>query len=476
MSNVDNIKSKDDYMNANLFHWFTGVVEDVNDPEQRGRYRVRCFGYHTERKDYIPTTTLPWAHVLMPVTGASQSGVGQSATGLLRGSWVVGFFRDGPTAQDPLIMGTIPAVTPAPDYNYGFTDPTQQYPYPDKIGDQDIPEEAISKDEKYKTSYSYLKKTEHRIKYPTVPVAFGAPWFLPPVDTIVKPEYPKNHVRAYERKMPVTDVVDLPAPVTGILEGDKPTTFDGEKPLITTPPLPDELKRHVEEIDATPDWERMSWIHASGTYKEWTPLGDETVVIEGDEYRIVAKNQHINVKGDCTITVEGNCHTMVLGNEFKHVLGNKVELINGQYVQTVLGNTMKIIAMNELRLTGVARGKAIGLVQGEAIGGNDYSFTSLNKMNMVGVNDTDLSLGTRNVTTALLNTRISGPVSEFHVRKDTISIFDMDYKVLFGSYKIFATFDIIGIAGNIIDLKAGVVNITGAPVNIVLLKAPGGTL
>ena len=90
------------------FRWFTGVVEDIYDPEEMGRVKVRCYGYHTSNLNELPTKDLPFAHVMMPVTSASMSGIGQSATGLLQGSWVIGFFRDGHACQDPFIMGSLP--------------------------------------------------------------------------------------------------------------------------------------------------------------------------------------------------------------------------------------------------------------------------------------------------------------------------------------------------------------------------------
>ena len=64
------------------FRWFTGVVEDINDPSEMGRVRVRCFGYHSADRNEIPTTSLPFAHVMMPITSASCSGIGESATGI----------------------------------------------------------------------------------------------------------------------------------------------------------------------------------------------------------------------------------------------------------------------------------------------------------------------------------------------------------------------------------------------------------
>lgn len=93
-------------MNNNLT-WFTGVVEDRNDPEKLGRCRVRIFGYHIEDTNLLPTNELPWALPMQPITSAATSGIGSSPVGIVTGSWVVGFFLDGKDAQQPVIMGTI---------------------------------------------------------------------------------------------------------------------------------------------------------------------------------------------------------------------------------------------------------------------------------------------------------------------------------------------------------------------------------
>ena len=58
------------------FIWFTGVVEDINDPEKLGRVRMRAFGYHTENLSDIQTITLPWATVMGPTSSANISGIG----------------------------------------------------------------------------------------------------------------------------------------------------------------------------------------------------------------------------------------------------------------------------------------------------------------------------------------------------------------------------------------------------------------
>jgi len=135
------VNQKDDFAsNGGGFYWFHGVIEDVSDPLYLGRVRVRCIGYHTDDRSLLPTSNLPWALCLLPNTSASMAGVGQSATGLQPGSWVIGFFRDGPSAQDPIIMGSVASKTTIkPDKSRGFSDPFGVNP--SKIG-SDIPIET----------------------------------------------------------------------------------------------------------------------------------------------------------------------------------------------------------------------------------------------------------------------------------------------------------------------------------------------
>ena len=71
------------FMGRDKFVWFIGVVEDRNDPEKQGRVRVRCVGHHTHDLTSLPTSELPWAHVMHPVTDPSMHGMGY------RHSWIV---------------------------------------------------------------------------------------------------------------------------------------------------------------------------------------------------------------------------------------------------------------------------------------------------------------------------------------------------------------------------------------------------
>ena len=143
---------KDDFANyGGGFYWFHGVIEDVADPMQLGRVRVRCVGFHTDDRGLLPTSGLPWALCLLPITSPSMAGVGQSATGILPGSWVIGFFRDGPSAQDPIVMGSIASkIAALPDKTKGFSDPSGANPT--RTG-ADIPTEAISGTAAAKATY-----------------------------------------------------------------------------------------------------------------------------------------------------------------------------------------------------------------------------------------------------------------------------------------------------------------------------------
>lgn len=85
---------------------YYAVVEDINDPLEIGRVRVRIYGLHTDNTSLIPTEKLKWATVVMPVTSASMSGIGNSPTGLLPGAWVRVEFDDA-EQQYPIVTGSV---------------------------------------------------------------------------------------------------------------------------------------------------------------------------------------------------------------------------------------------------------------------------------------------------------------------------------------------------------------------------------
>jgi hypothetical protein len=123
----------DDFIGQH-FTWYTGIIEDIDDPLNLNRVRVRCIGFHSMDTSVITTADLPWATVIMPVTSASIKGNGGNHH-LEVGSWVVGFFRDGSSAQDPMVMGSVATQTE---------------------GTQDIPTESSIENKVYKSKAGHL--------------------------------------------------------------------------------------------------------------------------------------------------------------------------------------------------------------------------------------------------------------------------------------------------------------------------------
>lgn len=119
----------DEFMGGK-FEWFTGIVKVIDDPQNLNRVKVHCLGFY----DGVGDTDLPWATVMMPTTSASIKGNGGNHH-LEVGSWVVGFFRDGPSAQDPIVMGSIATQTE---------------------GTQDIPTESSVNNKVYKSKSGHL--------------------------------------------------------------------------------------------------------------------------------------------------------------------------------------------------------------------------------------------------------------------------------------------------------------------------------
>ena len=64
-----------------------------------------------------------------PTTVPSMGGMGETPPFLVEGSWVLGFFRDPPLFQEPIILGSLPGFNlELPDGSKGFNDPDAVYP------------------------------------------------------------------------------------------------------------------------------------------------------------------------------------------------------------------------------------------------------------------------------------------------------------------------------------------------------------
>ena len=155
-----------EFMGKDGFVWWQGVVEDRYDPLYLGRCRIRILGWHTEDKTDMPTESLPWAYPVQPIISAAQTGVGISPTGPVEGTWVVGFYRDGEQAQEPVFFGTLGGIPADPaDSSKGFADPRG-----DTGGPVHPQLESLKKDAPFSVLTFNSERPERNIPYPPVEI------------------------------------------------------------------------------------------------------------------------------------------------------------------------------------------------------------------------------------------------------------------------------------------------------------------
>ena len=274
-----------EFMGKNGFQWFVGVVEDRQDPKTLGRLRVRCLGYHTEDLIKLPTSDLPWAHVMNPITSATVSGIGQTPLGAVEGTWVVGFFQDGGDAQQPIIIGTLPGVPselPDTESKKGFQDALNGV-YPKYKEETDVNRLAVN-DEDLPHSTLTIRKADRT-------TAIGRADF--------------NSVDLNR--------ANLAVPLT--IEGDDGTKFDEpEVPHNTTYPhnhVYESEAGHIREMDDTPGHERIHERHASGTGYEIHPDGSKVTRVKNDNYDLITGEHFAHIKGNHSTTVDGGVRVFV---------------------------------------------------------------------------------------------------------------------------------------------------------------------
>ena len=377
------IKSKTRYPN---FNWWQGVIEDRNDPEMFGRYRVRIIGYHTLDKSILPTEFLPWAIPMQPVTSAAISGVGVSPTGLVEGSAVIGFFVDGDDGQIPVIMGSFGVEDNVPTgadekpetteslAERGFFDPTGKFPrrkelkvsedegllekvknfttsttgdilneLGDKLtGDAEGVDEVdvgknvlgeasssrLSRGSDGENHYSLKGKRDSRIL--KIPRGYASK-----ISGFHNKEFPFEHENDGEQ-IPV-----LPGSYA-------PTYWDEPHPQgveTSASKYPYNHVRetesgHVFEVDDTPGAERIHEYHTSGTFREVQADGTKVEKIVGDDYVIDLKNKHMYVKGNFDLTVEGDYNVNVKGNKYEHVSGHSYNTVKGNRLNKIQGHEL----------------------------------------------------------------------------------------------------------------------------------------
>jgi len=399
-------KLKTDYFGMNLV-WFFGVVEDRNDPIKLGRVRVRCHTWHTEDRILLPTSSLPWAQCIQPITSAATSGIGRSPTGLVEGSWVFGFFMDGQGAQKPMIMGSLAGIpTEEPDASKGFNGF-----YPDILNEPDIPRQARGQTE------SNLIADD------------GLP---------TKLEDRKLRDRQYEDKIEskINDIFEAVAPSVKGITDKSGTDYLADSPKWSEPNpryggenagtngVPDRFSvdpdppfskypwnhvhatesGHLFEVDDSVGAERIHQYHRTGTFVEIVANGNRSTKVVGKDYEIVIRDKKVFIKGDMTVSIDGDAKMLVKGNHYTEVAGDQYVTVYGDRITKIQGSDIKevmtdhsvnIQGVNTLR---VGANNSI-LIQGnhsEDIQGNSKEFTNGNYGTKVFGNSDEVVFGTHN--------------------------------------------------------------------------------
>ena len=320
--------STTDFMGRDGFIWFTGVVEDRKDPLKLGRVRVRCLGYHTEDKNIFPTSDLPWAHPLLPITSSGVSGIGQTPLGLVEGSWVIGFFRDADTKQDAVILGALPGkptTTGAQNLaeGLGFSDPNGIFP---RHAENDV--NRLARNDADNQSITLEARKTFRNTYLGIPTANtievkngvdiapseGDVWSLP--ENTYATEYPYGHV--YESE-----------------------------------------SGHILEFDDTPNKERILLYHHSGTETEITAEGTKNEVNKDSTHTITEKDSKVFIKGNSDITINGR-HKIMLnadgaaGNNYDIQVGGganvNIQVSQGNINMAALDGDINMFANNNMNI------------------------------------------------------------------------------------------------------------------------------
>jgi len=380
------------------FIWWHGVVEDRQDPLYLGRCKVRILGWHTEDKAELPTASLPWAQVLMPVTSASQTNVGHAPVGPVEGTWVMGFYRDGELAQEPVIMGTIPGIPENfAKQGTGFNDPRLDVPSADRQGQDEtgkgikgVPGETldafpfppkdiktISGGEALVTSYTdterkalsggslYPRETNKPTtsKYArgsadssasaaTVGIISSKNSNTKELDIVVPSFAPSDAF--IPKGQSVTDTVSG-LPKVGINDYLKSDDYNLLRQVQITKTISqpnsaysaqypynhvyESESGHLIEHDDTPGKERLHWYHRSGTFTEFHPAGMRVDRTNAHRYNIVTGNYESIISGEEKKSITTD-YTLNLGGRLTLKSGKDISITSETGDVVIDSNTL----------------------------------------------------------------------------------------------------------------------------------------
>ena len=360
-------ESNKHFMGADGFVWFTGVVEDRNDPASLGRVRVRCLGFHTDDLNDIPTKDLPWAHVMHSVSNPSMQGLGHTPSFLVEGTWVVGFFLDAIEKQQPMIIGSLPGIPKnKPNYKKGFNDPRSPFssqpeyagtptygPYPVDDFDYDMPSghglgepdtNRLAQGEASESHLALLKMRENR--------QTGIQTATQPNLTEVSDEAVAEERGSFDEPHPRD--IDYNS-----VDGDDYGIYRAG--LYPYNHVFESESGHLTEFDDTPGNERTMRYHTAGTYEEIIADGTKTTKVIGDNFEIIMQDSNVYIGGAVNLTIGGTVRHLVKGDYHLEVEGN--------YTQKIHKNFRRKVGAGEIG----------GNVEEEIFGNHSYNISNLTK-------------------------------------------------------------------------------------------------
>ena len=305
--------SDKDFAGKGGFIWWTGVIENRQDPLKLGRCQIRCVGWDADNRMEVPTDALPWAMPLLPPNNTMTYTPNEGDTAF-------GFFMDGESAQERILMGIFPKI-PLKGANPqdAFGDPREDL--------SSAPRKIASKT--YKTDGTGVEVTEgEAVNYP-------ANLDEPTTSRLARNESIEQTFIQERKDNKVSGVT------TATGSWDEPETkYNAKYPYNN---VMETESGHIVEYDDTPGAERIHIAHRSGSFTEWYPDGDRVEKITKNGYTIVMKDDNVYIMGKCNITVQGNADVYVKGDANMKVDGNFDMKVKGNMNTNITGNLNETI-------------------------------------------------------------------------------------------------------------------------------------
>ena len=307
------------YQGKTGFNWFTGVVEDRNDPLFLNRVRVRIHGSHTHDKQMIATPDLPWSEVMMPTTSPSLSGLGTTTHGLVEGSTVMGFYRDHLEMQDPVVIGSF-IGTPQKFYRVDEevdNEGTRKFTQVPRSTEDGFNDPRLDSESSYKGKPDGPSPKHINRAYGLTLALDKSPKNQGGDEAI---NYPRElYIGTSDVNVLARDYDDKTYPVINLVDGEgKLEGLFGPPTRHINPKYPfnhvhETESGHVLELDDTPDFERIHLYHRTGTRVEIDKDGSYVEKVVKDKYSVVLGDDTVTISGNVTVNITGDADISVGG-------------------------------------------------------------------------------------------------------------------------------------------------------------------